>query len=75
MLLHLLAGFILKTEDTHCQKITSPLTLDFTDSRMCAFFQIPFSFAIELWGEGDYTGAKCFDLFNPRSEMLKVNYP
>ncbi|XP_078000698.1 carboxypeptidase A4-like [Glandiceps talaboti] len=38
---------------------------------MAGVRQIPFSFAIELWGEGDHKGAKCFDLFNPKSESLQ----
>ncbi len=40
--------------------------------RKSSSLQIPFSFAIELWGVGDYKGARCFDLFNPRSEHLQV---
>ncbi len=35
-------------------------------------FQIPFSFAIELWGNGDSKDKKCFDLFNPASRDLQV---
>ncbi|XP_070578847.1 carboxypeptidase A4-like [Ptychodera flava] len=38
---------------------------------MAGVRQIPFSFAIELWGEGDHKGARCFDLFNPKSEDLQ----
>ena len=34
--------------------------------------QIPFSFAVELWGEGDNGQAKCFDLFNPDNIILQV---
>ncbi|ELT94089.1 hypothetical protein CAPTEDRAFT_227948 [Capitella teleta] len=34
--------------------------------------KIPFSLAIELWGEGDREGARCFDLFNPPSEHLHI---
>ncbi|XP_064622834.1 carboxypeptidase O-like [Lineus longissimus] len=32
--------------------------------------KIPFSLAIEMWGDGDLPGTQCFDLFNPRSENL-----
>ena len=35
-------------------------------------FQIPFSFAIELWGPKTHKSASCFDLFNPPNEQLKV---
>nr|XP_002737182.2 PREDICTED: zinc carboxypeptidase A 1-like [Saccoglossus kowalevskii] len=38
---------------------------------MAGVRQIPFSFAIELWGDGDHNGAKCFDLFNPRNADLQ----
>ncbi|EDV21753.1 uncharacterized protein TRIADDRAFT_59794 [Trichoplax adhaerens] len=33
---------------------------------------IPFSFAIELWGNGDNSNKRCFDLFNPHSQDLKA---
>jgi hypothetical protein len=35
--------------------------------------QIPFSLAIEMWGEGDSSDVECFDLFNPPGKDLRVN--
>ena len=35
--------------------------------------QIPFSLAIEMWGEGDGNGVQCFDLFNPSGKDLRVS--
>ncbi|XP_022252259.1 uncharacterized protein LOC111087965, partial [Limulus polyphemus] len=35
--------------------------------------QIPFSFAVELWGDGDIQGKQCFDLFNPPNKELLRN--
>ncbi|XP_062503246.1 carboxypeptidase O-like isoform X2 [Corticium candelabrum] len=37
---------------------------------MAGVKQIPFSLAIEMWGEGDGNGVKCFDLFNPSGSDL-----
>ncbi|XP_013379519.1 carboxypeptidase A1 [Lingula anatina] len=38
---------------------------------MAGVKKVPFSLAIELWGEGDHKGAQCFDLFNPPSHALQ----
>ncbi|XP_038076949.1 carboxypeptidase A2-like [Patiria miniata] len=38
---------------------------------MAGVRKIPFSFAIELWGEGDSNKVKCFDLFNPSHATLQ----
>lgn len=45
---------------------------------MAGVKQIPFSLAIEMWGEGDSSDVECFDLFNPpgkdlREALLDVN--
>lgn len=40
---------------------------------MAGIRKIPFSYAIELWGEGDKPGMQCFDLFNPPSDKLEEN--
>ena len=40
---------------------------------MAGVRKVPFSLAVELWGIGDYKGAMCFDLFNPKSHQLQVN--
>lgn len=34
---------------------------------------MPFSLAIEMWGEGDRNGVQCFDLFNPSGKDLRVS--
>ncbi|XP_033115949.1 carboxypeptidase A4-like [Anneissia japonica] len=38
---------------------------------MSGIMKIPFSYTIEIWGQGDHKGAQCFDLFNPPNENLQ----
>ncbi|XP_033640756.1 carboxypeptidase A1-like [Asterias rubens] len=38
---------------------------------MAGVKKIPFSLAIELWGEGNTKNGKCFDLFNPPHQNLQ----
>lgn len=53
--------------------VFSNLLIDFNVRFLTiVYFQIPFSFAVELWGKVEDKNSKCFDLFNPRSESLQV---
>ncbi|XP_071962021.1 carboxypeptidase A4-like [Antedon mediterranea] len=38
---------------------------------MSGIKKIPFSYAMEIWGNGDHKGAQCFDLFNPPNDQLQ----
>ncbi|XP_076350829.1 carboxypeptidase A2-like isoform X3 [Tachypleus tridentatus] len=40
---------------------------------MAGIKKIPFSFAVELWGDGDLPEKQCFDLFNPPNKELLRN--
>ncbi|PVD25416.1 hypothetical protein C0Q70_13072 [Pomacea canaliculata] len=39
---------------------------------MAGVQQIPFSLAVELWGNEEHTGLSCFDEFNPPSHNLQT---
>lgn len=38
---------------------------------MAGIRQVPFTYAVELWGEGDTRDTHCFGVFNPSSKYLK----
>ena len=63
-------------KDTHLEILMFlfSILIHFWQTKISASAQkIPISLAIEMWGTGDINGKRCFDLFNPTSEMLMVS--